>query len=576
MFYVAGSAGSRVIKCSQSADSGQTWSAWATAVTPPATSEVRGLAAVGDYLAYAIDPQGTNPDDTLAVATISGGVWQTPSVDTATHTTIQTLGLAREGAYLRLVFYVEGSLELRTRSWHTGTSAWSGGVALLAAGAGSNYSYMFPWLVAPDEDVPRWMLMYREYFNGTPSHSRRMLGCTPDRDYTTETAPVACQGQMQMALLRGGGYWWLIGSREAYRAPVFSGSAGETVDLSKDVAGFVVQEGASGEVGGSRETLTSSGMRPGRLTVRLENADGRFQQVGEEGTAYVALQEGSQLALGIGYRTVEGDEYLWNGPWWVDRLGFEDDGGEGRLRVDCIDPWEYLERFRAHRQEAFANKSLGSVLQRLWWRVCGEASAPDTAGLSAFVPGFTFQPGEVYAEIVRRICRRCGVALRFGLDQNEPTGLTSVQPEAVEIGEGIAEYGYGPAGHPIITGAYWSGGQQANHMELYGSGSFGEAIDEAHQTAYGRDIVRKVVDKEADSDDNAASVAAYLLRWEQIAAAGGWIEVWANPGQQVWDVVAVTEDRANLDDTLRRVLGVRTWFDRKRGQLSQRLWLAGR
>ncbi|MCL4534382.1 MAG: hypothetical protein M1370_04390 [Bacteroidetes bacterium] len=568
IYLVSGDPGSRTIYGCESTDDGQTWGDWEVVATPPAGAEVRALAATEDYVVYGVDPQIGDPDDYICVVQKSGGVWSAPSFDGCTYAVVSTASVVREGDYLRITFYCEGTLELRNKSWNTVTSGWADGVVLLAAGSGSNYSYLYPWLLLPDTDVPRYIYMYREYYNGVPVHGRRMLCVTPSRDYLTEVVPLPCTGQMQIVLLKGGGYWYLLGSGEAYRSPVYSGGAGEVVDLSSFVAGFEAQHG-----GGIRSNGPALGAS--RLTLWLENSDGAFRQAGLAGTTYAALREGAQLALGLGYHSAAGEECLWDAPWWIGRLAFEDAEGRGRLRVECIDAWGYLDRFRVHRQEVFANQTLGYILQRIWWRVCGETALPATAGLAATAPLFTFQPGETYADIARRICHRSGVVLRFGSNQSDPTGFASVQPVVVAVGTGASTYDYGTGAHPIVRGQYFSGGQVTSHVEVYGTNAFGEQFDTDRNAQTMRDIVLKVVDKEADTNVKAADVALYVLRAAQMARYGGWIEVWVNVAQELWDVVSVTDERANLDVDQRRVVSLLTRYDRIKGELMQRIGLAG-
>ncbi len=568
LYAVEGAPGSRQVIACESIDHGQTWGAWEVASTPPAGSEVRALAAAGDWVVYAVDPQGTDPDDYLCAVRKVGGSWQGPWVASARYASINTAGIALEGDQLRAAFYCEDNLELRTASFDTVSLAWAEGTALLKAGAGSGYSYLFPWMLAPDGDLPRYVYLYREYYNGSPAHGRRMMAITPCRDYLAEAIPLPSTSLMQAVLLRGGGYWYLLDSREAYRAPIYTGGPTERMDASARVVRLEMQEGSDG----------AQPLPGGRLSLWLDNTDGALGQAGTPGTTCAALREGSQVALALGYQTSGGEEYGWQPPMWIDCICFEDGldrEGVSRLRVDCIGPVEYLGRARAHRQEVFAGQSLGAILQRVWWRVCGKTDAPATAGLAATVPQLAFQPGESFTSVALRICRRAGVGLAFRTAPGAETGFDSVQPVVTEIGTGVAAYSYSPGAHPVLRGSYRQGGQVASHVEVFGSGAFGEQLDATRIREMGRDTVLKVVDREAGDNAGAAEVALYRLRWEQMARHSGWIETWANVGQEVGDVVAITDARAGLDSALRRVVGITTRYDREQGLLQQRLWLAG-
>ena len=97
---------------------------------------------------------------------------------------------------------------------------------------------------------------------------------------------------------------------------------------------------------------------------------------------------------------------------------------------------------------------------------------------------------------------------------------------------------------------------------------------------YDWDEIERIYDRSVWVEDrNIASVTeaqqrgqAYLRR-AGIEAEGGYIIVPVNCGQQLYDVITVTDARAGLDAEIKRVLGITLVYDPARGEYRQRLGL---
>jgi hypothetical protein len=63
------------------------------------------------------------------------------------------------------------------------------------------------------------------------------------------------------------------------------------------------------------------------------------------------------------------------------------------------------------------------------------------------------------------------------------------------------------------------------------------------------------------------------LRQSGIEAAGGSILVPVNCGQQLCDIIDITDTRAGLVAERRRVVGITLDYRPRRGEYTQRLWL---
>jgi hypothetical protein len=65
------------------------------------------------------------------------------------------------------------------------------------------------------------------------------------------------------------------------------------------------------------------------------------------------------------------------------------------------------------------------------------------------------------------------------------------------------------------------------------------------------------------------------MRGVEMAAASGAILIPVNCGQQLYDVVDITDSRAGLSATKRRVSGLTLVYSPRRGEYRQRLLLGG-
>ena len=87
------------------------------------------------------------------------------------------------------------------------------------------------------------------------------------------------------------------------------------------------------------------------------------------------------------------------------------------------------------------------------------------------------------------------------------------------------------------------------------------------------DRLEQIADRNLGTVTEAQQRGQAYLRQAEIEAAGGSILVPVNCGQQLYDVIDVTDARAGLDTAKRRVLGWLLVYQPQRGEYSQRLWL---
>jgi len=138
-------------------------------------------------------------------------------------------------------------------------------------------------------------------------------------------------------------------------------------------------------------------------------------------------------------------------------------------------------------------------------------------------------------------------------------------------------YPYGSA-HPIFEGRYRKGAQAINRVQVEGYDPVGEesiVVDsfvwEEIERLYDR--LRQLEDKNIDTVAKAQARGEAHLREAEIESAGGMIRIPVNCGQQLYDVVDITDSRAGLSAEKKRVLGLTLTYNPRRGEYEERLSL---
>ena len=129
-----------------------------------------------------------------------------------------------------------------------------------------------------------------------------------------------------------------------------------------------------------------------------------------------------------------------------------------------------------------------------------------------------------------------------------------------------------------MEGNYKTGAWEVNQITVEGyDDSAGEPIiverfawDEMNQV-YER--LRQIDDRNLSAVAEAQERGDAHLREAEMASAGGCILVPVNCGQQLYDVIDITDSRAGLSGAKRRVLGFSLVYNTRRAEYHQRLYL---
>ena len=140
------------------------------------------------------------------------------------------------------------------------------------------------------------------------------------------------------------------------------------------------------------------------------------------------------------------------------------------------------------------------------------------------------------------------------------------------------EYRNTPGYHPILKGEYGEN-LTISHTQVSGE-TQEEPPTPVWESAFdwdnllrGIDTLVMEYDPNLEETDQAAKRAVALLRYEALRSLGGQITVPTNCGQELYDVISVTDTRVALEGKDYRVLAIQTDYDRRSGRYEQTLTL---
>jgi hypothetical protein len=85
----------------------------------------------------------------------------------------------------------------------------------------------------------------------------------------------------------------------------------------------------------------------------------------------------------------------------------------------------------------------------------------------------------------------------------------------------------------------------------------------------------QITDPNIDTTEGTLQRGTACLRKAEIEAGSGFILIPVNCGQQLYDIIEITDRQAGLDAARKRVLGITLIYDTERGIYEQRIILGG-
>lgn len=537
------------LKYAQSSDYGASFGTPSTILT--ASGAVGWLAA--DFNGSGVVALFYSVGGTVYVIKRTGGSWGSPAAWTNSLSGISGLGCAYAGDWNLAVSGQDasGSYRLWTcvygDGYSQGSGTWSSLMELTAASPNSNLEFRCPALAYPDV----FRLFFVEKYTSTEAYSRPFWSHSlPTAEFISnlwrEPVPFDLASTYGLVPIYRDSYAWLSCPFGVWRASLSPAS----VDITADVL----------TVEAESEPFS------GRVRVELHNDEGRYNSPGS-GT-YAAIQPGSQLQVSPGYLTSAGAEFSSGPTYWVEGWEHTAGGGQASFVLHASDGWGLLEKWRARRQFSWAagTKNIFQLLSFVLARAGLEFIALSySSTITDQYPAFTIHPQESGASAARRLLDMVPDVLFF---RGSRGYIINPQSSDASI------YSYG-SNHALLRGRY-AQASGVTRVQVYGNGLMSEGFS-WQKLSQIYDRLRQVHDLNLDTLAKAQARVARELRHLDISALGGEIDVPANCGQELYDVIDITDAGAGLSQAKRRVLGLSLIYsvDKPSPRYHHRLRLGG-
>jgi len=429
---------------------------------------------------------------------------------------------------------------------------WSALKEIAAAPSDGNFEYHRVFLDKPDV----YRAFYVEKFTGTESYNRPFWSYSvPDTRFTDnlwhEPVPFNLSSEYGLAIAHHGDYCWLSNPNGVWRASKVE----QTINLTADVLSL-------------RQDATQTS---GRLMVELRNDEGQYASPGQ-GDLQV-LNIGCQLELSPGYVTSVGNEVSSGQTFVLDAYEHASSAGKASLILYASDGWGLIDVWGARHQFRWNKDSnqmsvkqlLEFVLSRVGLKL--EVKSQSSV-ITSFYPDFAINPNNQGEVIVRTL-------LSFVPDVLFIEGNKTCLINPLNTDSSV--YSYGSA-HPIFEGRYRKRAWAINRVQVEGYDPVGEELIVADSFAWDEidrlyERLRQLEDRNIDTVAEAQARGAAHLREADIESGGGIIRIPVNCGQQLYDVIDITDSRVGLDAEKKRVLGLVLTYDPHRSEYEERLSL---
>jgi len=419
------------------------------------------------------------------------------------------------------------------------------------------FPYTFPFLF---DESPAPTSIYRafyiEKFTGTEAYNRPFWSHSiPGTSFLSnnwrEPVPLNLASEYGLAIANHGDYCWLSTPNGVWRAKLTE----ESVDLTADALSV-------------REEL---GKTSGRLIVELRNDDGRYASPGQG--ALSVLNTGCQLGLSPGYRTTAGNEVSSGQAFILDAYEHTGSGGKASLILHALDAWSMIENWKARHQFRWNEQSDEMCVKDILAFVLGRCGLKlevksQSSVITSFYPDFTIHPSNRGDAVITKLLSFVPDVLFI-----EGNKAYIVNPLATDS----SSYSYGTS-HPIIEGKYRKGTFMPNRVQVEGYDTVNSkpvVVDSFSWSEIDKlyDRLWQLEDRNIDTAEEAQARGEAYLREAEIESVNGAIRVPTNCGQQLFDVIDITDSQAGLDGEKRRVLGLTLVYSPRRGEYEMRLSL---
>ena len=548
----------RKIQRIKSTDYGASWGAPELVDYSPTTA-INGISAAykpnGDIALFFADQQ------TLYVKKYENSQWQTKSAWDKTTGDLSGVATVYDGDWNLFVTGQDsdGNFKLWSLIYGDGgdvaAGTWSDLNEFAQAPSGGDFEYHRAFL--DKSDVFR--CFYVEKCTGTEAYSRpfwshSVAGTKFIDNLWREPVPFNLSSDYGLAIAHYGDYCWLSSPSGVWRAPL----ASQNLDLTTDVLSL------------RQET----GITEGKLSVEIRNDDGCFSSLPPP------LSIGCQLNLSPGYTTPQGNEISPGQAFILEAYEHTSSGGKASLILYATDGWSLVKNWVSRHQFRWNKTSndmsvkdiLSFVLARVGLKL---EVVSQSSVITSYYPDFTISPDTKGNTVITRLISF--VPDVFFVEGNNAY-LVNPLAEDASVYSYTTPQSEAATVHPIIEGRYQLAALKYNRIQVegYDSGAESTIITDSfnwNEIDKVYDRLNKLEDRNIGSVSQAQARGDAHLRQAEIESADGLIRIPVNCGQQLYDVIDITDGRARLDAQKKRLLGLTLIYNPGRGEYEQRLLL---
>jgi hypothetical protein len=405
-----------------------------------------------------------------------------------------------------------------------------------------------------------------EDYTGVTAYTRPLLAhLVKDTDWSSATITeprffLDISSAYGLRVIADGTYWWISMPAGLWRAPRAADSPIDLTPYIQHLQQLVTHENT------------------GSLTIVLDNSKGYFALPGEG--ALASLRFRAEIVLKHGYKTTAGTESVADINYWIDSWQHSSTPNQSLFTIRCLDSWGLAAAWSARYSLRWNYTSfqpcrvweiLYQLLGRFGIRLWNNPSAPKSTTIDNYYPVFLSRGGTHADTQLSRL-------LSFVTDRLVPRESLCFVKNLLSSESSSYEYSNQPGYHPIFEGAF------ADQLTITHAQVSGDTEDEppvhVREGAFdwtllgaGIDNLTMQYDANLEEADQAAKRATALLRSRQLLAAQAIVLVPTNVGQELYDVITITDARSGIDQEKHRVLAIQTDYDRRQGNYHQRLTL---
>jgi hypothetical protein len=290
----------------------------------------------------------------------------------------------------------------------------------------------------------------------------------------------------------------------------------------------------------------------GSLAIQLDNSKAQY-------ATPPAMR--AEVVLKLGYKTSAGNEAVEAGRYWIDAWQYSSAPNQSTITLYCLDGWGLAARWTARFQMRWTTKTVWEVIQELACRwgidLIQPAGVPQSSAINNFYPDFTVQPGTRGDTALRQLLSFVPDVLIFDGYQAWTKDLRAGE-------ESCYSYSTSPGDHVILSGEYRDTVTGSRTRAIGRADDGSRIIEQAFDwddIALGIDILETDYDPNLQTSTRTQERADAILRKNALQAQAGKIRVPVNCGQQLYDVITITDPRCGILTENHRVAAITTAYE---------------